>query len=153
MRIILQRVNAAAVTINGKDRHAVGAGLAALVGFGHGDSEKQADYLAAKMAELRIFNDENGQMNRSLLDIGGECLIVPNFTLYANAKKGRRPSFTDSMEPGKASALFDYFVDVVKTKGVGVKTGEFGASMLVEIENNGPVTIILDTDEIMPAGK
>jgi len=152
MRVVLQRVLAAAVTIDGGEKRRIGPGLAALVGFGHEDGEKQADYLAAKMCELRIFSDENGQMNRSLLEISGECLIVPNFTLYASVKKGRRPSFTDSMEPTRASALLDYFVDTVKAKGIAVKTGKFGGDMLVEINNDGPVTIILDSSEIMPLG-
>ena len=153
MRIVLQRVLRAAVTIDGEETRATGPGLAALVGFGHGDGEKQADYLAAKMCELRIFGDENRQMNRSLLDVGGDCLIVPNFTLYAAVKKGRRPSFTDSMEPAGASVLFDYFVETVKAKGITVETGKFGGDMLVEISNDGPVTIILDSSEIMPLGK
>ena len=150
MKIILQRVRAGAVTIEGQERRQIGPGLVALVGFGQEDGEKHADYLAAKMVELRIFEDENGQMNRSLLETGGECLLISNFTLYANAKKGRRPSFIESMEPGRASALFDYFVETVKTKGVPVQTGEFGAEMLVDIQNDGPVTIILDSAEIMP---
>ena len=150
MKIILQRVSAGAVTIEGKERRAIGPGLVALVGLGQDDGEKQVEYLAAKMLELRIFTDENGQMNRSLLETGGECLLISNFTLYANAKKGRRPSFIGSMEPGRASALFDYLVEIVKAKGVAVQTGEFGAKMLVDIQNDGPVTIILDSDEIMP---
>ena len=150
MKIILQRVSTGAVTIEGGERRQIGPGLCALVGFGQEDGEKQADYLAAKMVELRIFEDENGQMNRSLLDTGGECLLISNFTLYANCKKGRRPSFIVSMEPGRASALFDYFVEVVRSKGVPVQTGEFGAYMQVEIQNDGPVTIILDSAEIMP---
>ena len=150
MRIILQRAMSGAVTIDNGETHAIGPGLVALVGFGHEDGEKQADYLAAKMTELRIFEDENGQMNKSLLEAQGQCLLVPNFTLYANAKKGRRPSFIDSMIPSQASALFDYFTEAVKAKGVTVKTGKFGAKMLVDIQNDGPVTIILDSAEIMP---
>ena len=150
MKIILQRVSAGAVTINSGERREIGPGLVALVGFGQEDSEKQADYLAAKMVELRIFEDENGQMNCSLLEAGGECLLISNFTLYANAKKGRRPSFTGSMEPGRASDLFDYFVETVKARGISAQTGEFGAKMLVDIQNDGPVTIILDSSEIMP---
>ena len=150
MRIILQRVLSGAVTIEGKEPRRIGPGLVALVGFGQGDGEKQVDYLAAKMAELRVFPDEDGQMNRSLLETGGACLLIPNFTLYANAKKGRRPSFIDSMAPAAASALFDYLIEAVKDKGITVQTGEFGAKMLVEIQNDGPVTIILDSREIMP---
>lgn len=150
MRIVLQRVSSASVTIEGKEHHSIGPGLVALVGFGHEDGQEHADYLAKKMVELRIFEDDNGQMNRSLLDVGGQCLIVPNFTLYANAKKGRRPSFTDSMAPDKASMLFDYFVAVVKELVGKVETGRFGTHMLVDIQNDGPVTLILDTNEIMP---
>ena len=150
MKIILQRVRTGAVTVEGEDCRKIGPGLVALVGFGQEDCEKQADYLAAKMVELRIFNDENDQMNRSLLEVGGECLLISNFTLYANAKKGRRPSFIESMDPGRANALFNYFVEVVKAKGVPVQTGVFGANMLVDIQNDGPVTIILDSSEIMP---
>lgn len=149
MRIVLQRVQTAAVTVKGKTS-SIAQGFAALVGFGPEDGEKQADYLAAKMVELRIFEDDAGHMNRSLLNIGGECLIVPNFTLYANCKKGRRPSFVSSMEPVRASVLFDYFVGTVREKGVKVQAGVFGAEMLVDIRNDGPVTIILDSDEIMP---
>jgi len=150
MKIVLQRVSAGAVTIEDQERRQIGPGLVALVGLGREDGEKQVEYLAAKMVELRIFVDENGQMNRSLLETKGECLLISNFTLYANCKKGRRPSFIESMEPEQASALFDYFVEVVKAKGVAVQTGEFGAKMLVDIQNDGPVTIILDSDEIMP---
>jgi len=150
MKLILQRVRAGAVTIEGKERRQIGPGLVVLVGFGQEDGEKQVDYLAAKMVELRIFDDENGQMNRSLLEVGGECLLISNFTLYANAKKGRRPSFIESMEPGRASALFDYIVELVRAKGVSAQTGDFGAKMLVDIQNDGPVTIILDSAEIMP---
>ncbi|MGI6403893.1 MAG: D-aminoacyl-tRNA deacylase [Oscillospiraceae bacterium] len=150
MKLVLQRVSTASVTIEGKERYAIGPGLVALVGFGHEDGQEQADYLAKKMVELRIFEDENGQMNRSLLDMEGHCLIVPNFTLYANAKKGRRPSFTGSMAPDKAAALFDYFVAVVRETVNKVETGRFGTHMLVDIQNDGPVTLILDTDELMP---
>lgn len=149
MRIVIQRVKSGAVTVNG-GKSEIGQGLVALVGFGPEDGPRQADYLAAKLVELRIFDDEAGNLNRSLLEIGGECLVVPNFTLYANCKKGRRPSFIGSLAPDKASVLFDYFVEVVTAKGVGVKAGVFGANMLVDIQNDGPVTILLDSDEIMP---
>lgn len=150
MRIILQRALSGAVIIDNNETHRIGRGLVALLGFGHEDGEKQADYMVAKMAELRIFEDENGQMNKSLIEMQGQCLLVPNFTLYANAKKGRRPSFIDSMSPAQASALFDYFTEAVKATGITVKTGKFGAKMLVDIQNDGPVTIILDSAEIMP---
>ena len=150
MRIVLQRVSSAAVTIEGGGTHSIGAGLAALVGFCHGDGQAQADYLAAKMIELRIFEDDGGQMNLSLLEVGGQCLVVPNFSLYANAKKGRRPSFIGALPPEQASPLFDYFSEAVKAKGITVQSGKFGAKMLVDIQNNGPITIILDSAEIMP---
>ena len=150
MRIVLQRVLRAAVTIEGSQTRSIGPGLVALVSFTHGDGQKQADYLAAKMAELRIFEDENGQMNLSLLQTEGSCLLVPNFTLYANCRKGRRPSFVDAMAPPQATALFDYFVETVKAIGITAEMGQFGAKMLVDIQNDGPVTIILDSDEIMP---
>lgn len=151
MKLVLQRVSGGSVTIEGAETRAMaGQGLVALVGFGPEDTRAQADYLAAKMVELRIFEDENGAMNRSLLEVGGSCLMVPNFTLYASCKKGRRPSFTGSMAPAQASPLFDYFVEVVGQRGIGVQTGRFGAHMLVALENDGPVTIILDSDELMP---
>lgn len=150
MRIILQRVSSASVTIEEEETRKIGHGLTALVGFGPEDTQAQADYLAAKMVELRIFEDEAGAMNRSLLEVEGSCLIVPNFTLYASCKKGRRPSFVGSMAPQSASALFDYFVEIVRQKGAPVETGRFGAHMLVDIQNDGPVTILLDSDEIMP---
>jgi len=150
VRVILQRVLSGGVEIEGGERQNIGRGLVALVGFCDGDTQAQADYMAEKMVQLRIFEGENGQMNLSLEQMGGQCLIVPNFTLYANCKKGRRPSFVGAMAPAKATALFDYFVETVKAKDVTAKTGRFGAKMLVEIQNDGPVTIILDSDEIMP---
>ncbi len=151
MRIILQRVTDASVTIEyGETRSLGGPGLVALVGFGPGDTARECGFLAAKTAELRIFEDENGAMNLSVLDIGGGCLIVPNFTLYANARKGRRPSFIGSLPPGEATLLFDYFVGLIRERIPHVETGKFGAHMDVTIHNSGPVTITLDSDEIMP---
>ena len=150
MRIVLQRVTEAAVTMGKTDTRRIGKGLVALVGFGEGDTQKEADFLAAKMCELRIFEDGGGNMNLSLLDVGGGALLVPNFTLYASCKKGRRPSFTNAMPPEKASLLFGYFVGVVKEIIPDVQTGVFGSHMLVEIDGYGPVTIILDSGEIMP---
>lgn len=150
MRMVLQRVSYGAVTIEGNETRSIGPGLVVLVGFGQQDSEKEVDYLASKMVELRIFGDENGQMNRSLLEVQGECLLVSNFTLYANAKKGRRPSFIDSLPPEKATLLFDYLAESVGAKGISTKTGEFGAKMEVLVKNDGPITIILDSEQIMP---
>ena len=150
MRIILQRVSGASVAVDGTAPCKIGKGLVALVGFGQGDCEKEAGFLAAKMLELRIFEDGDGNMNLSLLDVGGAVLLVPNFTLYANCKKGRRPSFVEALHPKEASPLFDYFVRVVKEKTANVQTGVFGAHMLVDISGYGPVTVILDSKEIMP---
>ena len=151
MRIVLQRVLSGAVTIEGNERRQVAKGFVGLVGFCHGDTEKEADYLASKMVELRIFEDENGQMNLSLLETGGECLLVPNFTLYANAKKGRRPSFIEAAHPQQAEPIYRHFAGKLKEVGVNrVEMGEFGASMEVTLTNDGPVTIILDSDVIMP---
>ena len=126
-------------------------GLLVLLGVGPQDTEKQADFLAEKCANLRIFVDENDKMNLSLLDIGGEMLVVSQFTLYADCRKGRRPSFVNAAAPAEADRLYEYFQQSVKNAGVAkVEHGKFGASMQVELLNNGPVTIMLDTDEIMP---
>lgn len=150
MRAILQRVRHADVTIEGKTVGKIEQGLMVLLGVMKGDDVEQADFLAEKTANLRIFEDDNGKMNRSLLDIGGGMLIVSNFTLGADARHGRRPSFTDSAKPDIADALYERFIAAVKDTGVGlVQTGEFGADMQVSLQNDGPVTILLDTDEIM----
>lgn len=150
MRAILQRVRHADVTIDGKTVGKIEQGLMVLLGVMKGDDIEQADFLAEKTANLRIFEDDNGKMNRSLLDIGGGMLIVSNFTLGADARHGRRPSFTDSAKPDIADALYERFIAAVKDTGVGlVQTGEFGADMQVSLQNDGPVTILLDTDEIM----
>lgn len=151
MRLILQRVSKASVTIDRSEKREIGPGLMVLLGVTGADNEAISTYMAQKMAQLRIFTDENGNMNRSLLDVGGECLIVSNFTLYANSRKGRRPSFAEAAPPDHADPLYRHFVGEVRTAGVEtVVTGEFGAKMAVEIHNDGPVTIILDSDEIMP---
>lgn len=153
MRLILQRVRSACVTINSKEQRQCGAGLVILVGITATDSEAITSFMAEKAVNLRIFDDENGQMNRSLLDVGGECLVVSNFTLYANCRKGRRPSYVEAAPPDVADPLYVYFVDEVRRAGVReVSTGMFGADMLVEIANDGPVTILLDSDQIMPKG-
>lgn len=150
MRAILQRVRHADVTIEGKTVGKIEQGLMVLLGVMKGDDVEQADFLAEKTANLRIFEDDNGKMNRSLLDIGGGMLIVSNFTLGADARHGRRPSFTDSAKPDIANALYERFIAAVNDTGVGlVQTGEFGADMQVSLQNDGPVTILLDTDEIM----
>lgn len=150
MRLVLQRVSRAAVTIEGADRQEIGSGLMILVGFTTGDTPAMCDRLAKKAVELRIFEDDAGDMNRSLLEVGGECLIVSQFTLYANSRKGRRPSFIEAAPPAEAIPLYERFIEAVIEQGVEVKTGEFGADMKVELLNDGPVTILLDSDEIMP---
>jgi D-tyrosyl-tRNA(Tyr) deacylase len=150
MRIILQRVTGASVSVEGGAARVIGRGLVALVGFGPGDDERTVEYMAAKTTELRIFEDAGGQMNLSLMDIGGELLAVPNFTLYASCKKGRRPSFTGSMPPAEATLLFDYYTGLMLDKIPNAQAGVFGTHMDVSIMNDGPVTIILDSAEIMP---
>jgi D-tyrosyl-tRNA(Tyr) deacylase len=144
MRVLLQRVSRASVTIEGNVTSRIGKGLVVLVGVGHGDGEEQAAYLAEKVANLRIFEDEQGKTNRSVLDVEGEALVVSQFTLYADSRKGRRPSFTDAALPEVAEPLVGRFVDLLRGHGVPTQTGQFGAHMLVEIHNDGPVTIWLE---------
>ena len=151
MRALIQRVSHASVTVEGECVGKIEKGLLVLLGVGPQDTEKQADFLAEKCDNLRIFVDENDKMNLSLLDIGGEMLVVSQFTLYADCRKGRRPSFVNAAAPAEADRLYEYFQQSVKNAGVAkVEHGKFGASMQVELLNNGPVTIMLDTDEIMP---
>lgn len=150
MKAVIQRVCSASVSIAGQTVGTVGKGFMVLLGITTTDTEKEAQYLCDKMLNLRIFEDEEGKMNRSLGDVGGALLIVSQFTLCANAKKGNRPSFTDAARPEQAIPLYEGFVEMARQKGFGVETGQFGADMLVSIQNDGPVTIILDTDEIMP---
>jgi D-tyrosyl-tRNA(Tyr) deacylase len=144
MRTVIQRVRRAAVSVEGRRIAEIGQGLVILVGVGPADTAETAQTLARKIAQLRIFEDENGKMNLSLLDIGGEALVVSQFTLYADARKGNRPSFTDSAPPELAAPLVDQFAAFLRELGVPVQCGEFGAHMLVEIENDGPVTIWLE---------
>jgi D-tyrosyl-tRNA(Tyr) deacylase len=151
MKIVLQRVSRAEVLIEGKERRGIGHGLLLLVGIRPEDDEKAAVFLAEKTANLRIFADENGAMNRSLLEVGGGALVVSNFTLYANARKGRRPSFVGAAAPAHAEPLYRHFVAALGKAGVQeIATGEFGADMQVSLVNDGPVTILLDSEEIMP---
>jgi D-tyrosyl-tRNA(Tyr) deacylase len=144
MRAVIQRVTRGSVTVAGELVSEIGPGLVILVGVGHGDTEAQADWLAEKIANLRIFEDDAGKMNRSLLEAGGSALVVSQFTLYANAEKGRRPSFIEAAAPEHADPLIAYFGQKLQSAGVSVKTGIFRAEMLVGIHNNGPVTIILE---------
>lgn len=144
MKCVLQRVKFGAVDIAGERVAAIGPGLVILVGARVGDTAAQADWLAEKVAQLRIFEDEAGKLNRSLLDTGGHALVVSQFTLYADAQKGRRPSFTDAAPPDQAEPLIARFAEQLQRHGVPVQTGRFRAEMQVTIHNDGPVTIILE---------
>jgi D-tyrosyl-tRNA(Tyr) deacylase len=144
MRVVLQRVRHGRVSVAGRTVAEIGAGVVILLGIGPQDGDEQARYLVEKIANLRIFEDEAGKINRSLLEIGGEALVVSQFTLYADTRKGRRPSFTDAAPPEIARPLVERFADLLNTQGVPTLMGEFGAHMLVEIENDGPVTIWLE---------
>ena len=144
MRAILQRVSKASVTVEGQVISSIGPGLLILLGVGHGDGEGQAAFLADKIANLRIFEDKAGKTNLSLLDVKGAAIVVSQFTLYADTRKGRRPSFTDAALPDVAAPLVERFVELLRAQGVPTQTGQFGAHMQVEIHNNGPVTIWLE---------
>lgn len=144
MRAVVQRVKKAFVSINGKEIARIGHGLVVLIGITHSDSQKNADFLAEKIVNLRIFEDRDGKMNLSGLDVGAEFLVVSQFTLYGDCRKGRRPSFTDAAVPEKAVPLYEYFVDRLRSYGVKVETGRFQAKMLVGLENDGPVTFIVE---------
>ncbi len=144
MRAVVQRVNTGSVSVDGKVISQIGAGLVILLGIGPEDTQEQAQALAKKIAMLRIFGDDEGKINRSVLDIGGEALVVSQFTLYADTRKGNRPSFVNAAPPDLAEPLVDYFAGQLSMLGVPVKTGQFGAYMVVNIENDGPVTIWLE---------
>jgi D-tyrosyl-tRNA(Tyr) deacylase len=144
VRALLQRISHGKVSVNDQTIAECGPGLMILLGIGHADNEEQARFLAEKISTLRIFEDQDGKMNRSILDIQGEAIVVSQFTLYADTRKGRRPSFTDAALPETASPLVDRFVELLVAQGVPTHNGEFGAHMLVEIHNDGPVTIWLE---------
>jgi D-tyrosyl-tRNA(Tyr) deacylase len=147
MRAVIQRVNKSSVSVDGVIKGSVGKGYNILLGVMDGDAEAQAELLASKVAKLRVFEDADGKMNKSITDIGGEILVVSQFTLCADIKKGNRPSFTDSAAPDEANRLYEYFCSKLRENGIPkVETGVFAAEMKVEIENDGPVTIIMDTD-------
>ncbi|MBZ0280921.1 MAG: D-tyrosyl-tRNA(Tyr) deacylase [Anaerolineae bacterium] len=149
MRVILQRVRRGSVTVDGQVTGVVDVGFVALVGVTHSDSQAEADLLAKKTANLRVFEDAEGKMNLSALDVGAGIPVVSQFTLYADSRKGRRPSFTDAARPEAAAPLVDYFAERLRTEGIQrVENGVFGAMMLVEILNDGPVTIILDSEDM-----
>ena len=147
MRALLQRALRAEVRVDDAVIGAIGQGLVVLLGVGPDDTEAVADELARKTAELRIFRDDEGRTNRSLLDVGGEALVVSQFTLYADTRRGRRPGFTAAASPERADALYLRFVEALRELGVTVATGRFGAEMAVELVNDGPFTIWLDTDD------
>ena len=144
MRVVLQRVSRASVTIDGRTAGAVSRGFCLLVGFTHGDTEATVDWMAEKVAGLRLFSDANGKMNLGLREVGGGVLVVSQFTLYGDAAKGRRPSFVDAARPEEAIPLYERLVLALRARGLEVTTGEFGAHMQVEIHNDGPVTLILE---------
>ena len=144
MRALIQRVASSRVSVEERKIAEIGPGLVILLGVGPQDNESQVQYLVEKIVNMRIFEDDAGKINRSLLDVGGEAIVVSQFTLYADTRKGRRPSFTGAAPPDIASPLVDYFAGLMEEKGVRTQTGEFGAHMLVEIANDGPVTIWIE---------
>lgn len=144
MRVVLQRAKQASVTVAGETVGAISHGYVLLVGVTHEDSEAQADWLADKIAGMRLFEDNEGKMNRGLQDVGGSILSVSQFTLYADTKKGRRPSFIEAARPDQAEPLWEYFNERLRSHGLAVETGCFGAMMDVQLINDGPVTIILE---------
>jgi D-tyrosyl-tRNA(Tyr) deacylase len=148
LRIVLQRVTRAAVRVEDETVASIDAGLLLLVGVGSEDDADIARRLAQKCAELRVFRDEQGRFNRSLIDVGGEALVVSQFTLLADVRRGRRPSFTDAAHPDIAAPLIDMFAEALRAQGIRVSTGRFGAMMEVELVNDGPVTIIIDSADL-----
>ncbi len=148
MRAVVQRVSRAGVTVKGNTIASIGPGLAALVGFHAEDGARDLEYIARKMMDLRIFDDDRGMMNRSLHEVDGELLLVSQFTLYGDARKGRRPSYSDAMAPDKAVEIYNDFIVLCRSLHPRVVSGEFGAEMRVEIINEGPVTILLDSGRL-----
>ncbi len=146
MRVVIQRVSRGRVSVSCKTVAEIGRGLVILIGIGPQDGSEQAGYLAEKIANLRIFADEQGKTNLSVLDVSGEAIVVSQFTLYADTRKGRRPSFTDAAPPEIAEPLVEDFAVMLRQQGVPTQTGRFSAEMLVEIDNDGPVTIWMERD-------
>lgn len=144
MKIIIQRVSQAEVNVKGKTVGKIGIGFMVLLGITHNDTEKEADFLADKIATLRVFEDKDGKMNLGLKDVGGSVLLISQFTLYGEASKGRRPSFTEAARPEKAIPLYEYFIKKIRETGIKVEAGIFGAMMEVTLTNSGPVTIIIE---------
>jgi len=147
VKVLLQRVTGASVSVAGEEVGRIGQGLVVFVGVANGDTEKDVQYLVQKVVGLRIFADEEGKFNLSALDIKGELLVVSQFTLLADTRKGRRPSFTEAAPPAQAEALFEHFVEQARATGLRVETGRFQQYMQVEIHNDGPVTVMLDSRE------
>ncbi|AZV44536.1 D-aminoacyl-tRNA deacylase [Peribacillus asahii] len=145
MRVVLQRSKAAKVVVAGETIGEIESGLVLLVGVTHGDTAEDAAYLAEKIVNLRIFEDENGKMNHSVLDVGGSILSVSQFTLYGDCRKGRRPNFMDAARPEEAEVLYERFNEEIRKRGVRTETGQFGAMMDVQLTNDGPVTLILES--------
>ncbi len=148
MRALIQRTSGASVTIGGEARGKIGKGFVVLVGVTEGDTVDDAAYLADKTAKLRVFEDEDGKMNRSLADVGGALLVISQFTLYGDCKKGNRPSFTDAARPDTAVPVYEAFIRRCREHGLTVETGEFGADMQVALVNDGPVTLWMDTAQM-----
>jgi len=148
MRAVIQRVKEAKVTVEQQVTGRIEQGIVALVGFAEADKPEDLDWMARKIAGLRIFNDGDGKMNLSVGQVNGKILVVPNFTLYGDVSRGRRPSFTSAAQPQVAEQLFDQFVAALAGQGVEIAQGEFGASMQVNIVNDGPVTLIIDTESV-----
>ena len=148
MRACIQRVSEAQVTVEGEVTGQIGRGLVVLLGVGHDDGDAELDWLAEKVIGLRIFEDETGKMNRSLVEVGGVMLVVSQFTLYGDCRKGRRPSFTSAAPPEVAERMYESFVSKVRAAGIEVATGRFREHMLVSLVNDGPVTLWIDTDDM-----
>ncbi|HSJ39194.1 MAG TPA: D-aminoacyl-tRNA deacylase [Planococcus sp. (in: firmicutes)] len=145
MRVILQRSKRASVTVEGSVTGAIASGYVLLVGITHEDTEKDADYCARKIAQMRLFEDDEGKMNRSIFESGGDILSISQFTLYGDIRKGRRPSFVEAARPDKAEPLWNYFNEMLRNEGLKVEEGVFGAMMDVELVNDGPVTMIVES--------
>jgi len=148
MRAVVQRVSRAKVSVKGAVTGEIGAGLLVLLAVGQSDTEAQATYLAEKIAGLRIFEDDNEKMNRCLRDVSGSMLVVSQFTLYGDVRRGKRPSFDAAADPDKARRLYEFFVDQIRTLGLRCETGQFQEMMKVELVNEGPVTILLDSEKV-----
>lgn len=147
MRMVVQRVSEACVKVDGETAGSIGKGLLVLLGVARGDAERDADFLAEKTAGLRIFPDDEGKMNRNVTEAGGAVLVVSQFTLYGDVRKGRRPSFDQAAPPEDAKRLYEYFVEALRARGLHVETGVFQAMMQVHLVNDGPVTILCDSPE------